>query len=232
MSYNLENDMLSINDLADTGKSGGFKYELSDENYDAQIVGVVTKMSKYQETGKEYRSYTLVFQIKDDKGNPVYVGSKNLTPSLASKSSLYAYMKGWLKQSDPVAITEALKKAGIASDKGFSFTGFIGKQCKITINMTPSKKDPTKLNPVVAAILPAKKDTAYTAVKANLSTGSIFMYEIDGSKFLDVVTVVEMKKKEKASDVKTVAKESAPAQQSTSDNTDLEVDDSENELPF
>lgn len=192
-NFNLENDYLTTESLVDTAKKGSFETKLSDDNYDAQIVGVVTKMAKSKDTGKEYRAYNLVFQIKDDVGNSIHVASKNLTPSLSQKSTLYGYLKGWLKQTDANAIAEALTKANIITDKGFNFTGFIGKQCKISITMTPRKSDATKLDPFIMGILPAKKDSAYTAVKADLNTGMMFMKDRDGEKFMDVVILKEPK---------------------------------------
>lgn len=192
-NFNLENDFLTTESLVDTAKKGSFETKLSDDNYDAQIVGVVTKMAKSKDTGKEYRAYNLVFQVKDDVGNAIHVASKALTPTLSQKSTLYGYLKGWLKQTDANAITEALTKANIINEKGFNFIGFIGKQCKISVTMTPRKSDATKLDPIIMGILPAKKDSAYTAVKADLNTGMMFMKDRDGEKFMDVVNLKEPK---------------------------------------
>ncbi len=216
--HNLENDYVSTEEMIENSTKGGFKQALSDENYNAQIVGIVSKMSKFIESGKEYRSYSFVFQMLDDDGKVTHVQSKQMTPSLSEKSTLRAYLQGWLKQSDPKAITEVLKSQNIISDKGFSFLGFMGKQCKITVNLKPSKKDASKLYPIVTAISPSKQDAVYTAVEATLSPKMLMFKEADSWKLLDIIKVVD--KKAEAPQKPAVTSE------------EVEVEGDPSELPF
>ncbi len=143
----------SKDELLSSANGGDFK-PLEDGAYASQVVAVVKKELKTQDSVNTI--FELVFELRDEENETHYVRSKALKPSLHEKSNLYKMMAQWLKQTAPEAIVEALEKASIIDNNGFTFFNFVGKFARITVASQPSRKNPAKSYPAIMGMAPAK----------------------------------------------------------------------------
>lgn len=161
---NIDQDYTSLVDLEASAESKGGEFkQLEDGTHDAVICGVVSRMmdtTNDKGVKSSVKVYELIYQVIDEEGSYHFLKSKALKPSLNEKSNLFKMMKTWLKASTAKDIIDALAKAKITSDKGFNFTGFIGKPCRLSTAAEASKKDATKMYPQIGSVLPAKKQFA------------------------------------------------------------------------